>query len=181
MPKSKKIKSLNLEETVMDKIHTGEIRMKPRWYFVIGSLVSFLGLTASAVLISFLFSLSAFYFRQHGPNFNWKIQLILANFPLWIPVLAIGGLIGGIYLLRQYDFAYRQNFVLIIISIFLSLVFAGVAIDVLGLNDNWSRGPMKRFYQRLSPNSALPSPVNSYQRPLNGNGRKTKQSADISE
>jgi hypothetical protein len=35
----------NIESLVMQKIKTGKVKMKPKWYFIAGSLLSFIGLT----------------------------------------------------------------------------------------------------------------------------------------
>lgn len=140
--------NLNLEKNIMAKVKSGKITMKPRWYFVLGSLLMSLGLAGVSIGIIFLTKLGFFLLRQHGPMGEWRLQLMLSSFPWWLPVLALIGLLIGIYLLKQYDFSYKKNFSLVVIGFFASLVLAAFIIDFFGLGDTWFRhGPMRKFYQ----------------------------------
>lgn len=72
------------------------------------------------------------------------------NFPWWIPVVAIVGIIVSVWLLKKYDFSYKKNFPLIVVGFILSIIIAAIMIDNFGFNEKWSkRGPMRRFYQQL--------------------------------
>jgi len=136
---SKKIKKtpVDLEKTVMAKVKSGEITMKPRWYFVLGSLSMIGGLVGLTMMATFLTNLIFFLIRRRGPMQGWRLQFMLSNFPWWVPILAILGIVLGF-----------------IIAIFLT----GFLIDFWGLNDFWSRHePMRRFYQQLEKED-LPSP-----------------------
>ena len=149
---SKKKSQLKLEEKVMSQVKTGKIVMKPKWCFVAGSLLLFGGLAALSVGIIFLVNLTAFTLRRRGPMASWRLQTMIENFPWWAPVLAVIGIVLGVRLLKKYDFSYKKNFTLIVISFISAVLFAGFLIDRLGLNDYWARrGLMKRFYQRFEP------------------------------
>lgn len=138
---------INLQKTIMQQIAAGKITMKPRWYFILGSLLTLVGLVSSVILAVFLTNLTIFLLRRHGPMGQWRLQQILTGFPWWAPVLALLGIISGIWLLKKYDFSYRKNFKLIIIGFLLTIFLSAFIIDNLGLNDLWSRqGPMRRFY-----------------------------------
>jgi hypothetical protein len=158
MSKTKKVKTnskteqktIDLSQEIMAKVKTGEINMKPRWYFILGSSLLFLGLVSSIVLAVFLFNLSLFVLRRQGPIHYWRLEMLFSNLPLWIPVLAILALWSGVKLLKKYDFSYKKNFSLIIISFVAAIFLASWVIDSSGLNEFWSRkGPMRRFYQNL--------------------------------
>lgn len=155
MPRNKKItpnkkKNTNLEKEVMNKITSGQVSMKPRWYFVLGTALSVIGLAALSVASIFLTNLIMFWIRRRGPMAGWRLQMMLENFPVWIPILAIGGIVGGVWLLKKYDFSYKKNFYGIVVGFIAAIIIAGLAIDILGLNDLWSRkGMMRRFYQNI--------------------------------
>jgi hypothetical protein len=141
---------VNLEKAIMAKVKSNEISMRSRWYFILGSFLTIIGLVGFSILAIFLTNLTIFLFRQHGPMGQWRLQLLLNNFSWWIPVLAVLGIIGGIWLLKKYDFSYRKNFWLIIFGFIISIILAAFILDYSGLNDTWSRqGPMKRFYQQI--------------------------------
>jgi hypothetical protein len=141
---------LKLAEKVMSQVKTGQIVMKPKWYFVTGSLLMFSGIVALSVGTIFLVNLTAFSLRSHGPMASWRLQMMLNSFPWWAPMLAVVGVVLGVNLLKKYDFSYQKNFKLIVISFVLAVLATGFLIDKLGLNDYWQRrGEMRQIYQRL--------------------------------
>jgi hypothetical protein len=138
---SKELK--NITNNIMDQIHEEKIKMKPRMYFIAGSILTFLGLVSSVVISVFLVGLIRFSLRSHGPMASYRLDQILSSFPWWTPVLAIVGLIAGIWLLRKYDFSFKINFKVVIIGFILAVIVGGWVIDSIGLNDVLiRRGPM---------------------------------------
>lgn len=154
MSKNKKItptkqKKTDFEKKVMAKIKRGEITMKPKWYLVVGSLMMGAGLVGASIGAIFLVNLTLFLLRKRGPGFM-RLELMLASFPWWVPILAIVGIVAGIWLLKKYDFSYKKNFLLIIVAFIASIIITAWLIDYLGLNETWSRhGPMRRLYQQF--------------------------------
>lgn len=158
MSKTSKITSIDLEKTIMAKVKSNEIVIKPRWYFLFGSLLMILGLASFSIGAIFLTNLTLFLLRRHGPMGQWRLQIMLDSFPLWVPILAVLGTILGIWMLKKYDFSYKKNFWLILIGFILAIILAAFAIDYLGLNESWARqGPMQRFYQQIegSPKKSI--------------------------
>ena len=156
MPKTSKVKPVDLEKTIMAKVKSNEISMKPRWYFVLGSLLMVVGLAGFSMGAVFLTNLTFFLLRQHGPMGQWRLQIMLDSFPLWVPILAVIGIVLGIVMLKKYDFSYRKNFWLIIAGFIISIILAAFVLDYLGLNDIWSRrGPMRRFYQQIDGSNSI--------------------------
>ena len=98
---------------------------------------------------------------------EWRLQLMLQSFPLWIPLLAIMSIAPGVWLLKQFDFSYKKNFVLIICGFIVSIVLAAVILDYSGLDTLWyKQGSMRRFYQQINQDNS------SFQR---GQGQRLKQ------
>ena len=141
----------------MEQIHDKKIKMHSKIYFAIGSLLTFVGLISSAVVSVFLVGLIRFSLRSHGPMAGYRLDQILSSFPWWVPVLAIVGLIAGIWLLHKYDFSYKINFKFIIIGFVLAIIIGGWVVDTIGLNDTLiRRGPMQgmmRQYMQYGPGS----------------------------
>lgn len=134
----------NITENVMEQIEQGKIKMKPKIYFIIGSVLTFLGLIISIISSIFFIGLIRFSFRARGPMSQYKLDQMISTFPWWIIVLAIIMLIVGIWLIRQYDFSYKKNPLIIVIGFILSIVVVGWVLDMTGLNDRLlERGPMK--------------------------------------
>ncbi|OGG11736.1 hypothetical protein A2Z00_01390 [Candidatus Gottesmanbacteria bacterium RBG_13_45_10] len=150
MSKTKKVKPADLEKAIMDKVKSNRISIKPRWYFVLGSAITMIGVIGLSVGAIFLTNLTFFLLRTHGPMGQLRLEMMLASFPWWAPILAIVGIVLGIWMLKQYDFSYKKNFVLIVLGFIVSIVLAAFIIDRLGVNEMWSkRGPMRRLYQQM--------------------------------
>jgi hypothetical protein len=139
----------NLEKMVMQKIKSGQVKMKPKWLFVLGSVFMSLGFISFTMVAVFLTNLTVFLIRKKGPGIG-RLNLMLDNFPLWIPLLAVLGIVLGIWFLKKYDFSYKKNFWFVIVGFIASILLAAFVMDYLGLNETWSRGgTMRRFYQRI--------------------------------
>ena len=140
----------NIENKIMDKVLSGEVKMKPKWYFVLGSITSFIGLVGLIIGAIFLTNLTFFFIRKQGPG-TGRINMMLESFPLWVPILAIALVILGIWMLKKYDFSYKKNFIVVIVTMVTAVILSALIIDLLGLNEIWAkRGPMRRFYMEDS-------------------------------
>ncbi len=138
----------------MNLIREGKVKMKPRWYFVLGSFLGFLGLVGTSLTALFFLNLLIFYLRAKGPFVEWRIRFLIENFPWWIPVLAGIFIFLSIMFLKKYEFSYKKNFLLITI-VFITALFVGAyLLDAFGLNRFiLRRGPshMREFYRKVYP------------------------------
>ena len=85
---SKKHQEVDLGKEVMSKVTSGQITMKPKWYFVLGSVLSITGLAFLSVASVFLVNIILFLLRKHGPMAQWRLQTLIDGFPWWIPASA---------------------------------------------------------------------------------------------
>lgn len=146
-------KTRTIEELVMAKVKSNEITMKPRWFFVLGSLLTIIGTAGIFLAVVFLVNLILFLLRTHGPNWEWRLQIMLSSFPMWVPILAITGLIAGVWMLRKFDFSYKKNFLLIITGFIASILVTAFLLDAFGFNELWlRRGPMRGLYKQIEGN-----------------------------
>jgi hypothetical protein len=82
------------------------------------------------------------------------LQQIIDSFPVWVPILAITGIVLGIWMLKKYDFSYKKNFWMIVILLVISIILTAFLLDLTGLDNLWmKRGPMQRFYRNLGAQS----------------------------
>jgi len=140
---------IKIKDTVMDKIRHDEIKMHSSLYFIAGTILAFVGLVASVVISIFLVSLMQFSLRSHGPMGQYRLEQMLASFPWWAPIVAIGGLVVGGFLLRRYEFAYKKNKMLVMTVFILGVIFAGIIINAMGLDNIWlKRDPMRGLMRR---------------------------------
>ena len=144
-----KEQKIDLESLVMKKITANEIKMKPKWLLAAGSILTAAGLVGLTFGTIFLTNLTIFLVKKRGPGYG-KLEVMLDSFPLWIPALAIIGIVLGIWLLKKYDFSYKKNFLLIIFLFVVSILVGGLLVDRLGLNEVWSRrGVTRNFYRQF--------------------------------
>lgn len=137
---------INLENKIMNKVLSGEVKMKPRLYFIMGSVLSFVGLVGLIIGSVFFTNLTLFLIRKQGPGTGRLIQMF-ESFPLWVPFLALVFLILGIVILKKFDFSYKRNPLIIVITLFIAVLLSAMIIDSMGLNEIWSKkGPMRRLY-----------------------------------
>lgn len=140
----------------MKQILSGRVSMKPRWYFIVGSLSLIIGLVGSVIASVFLVSIIAFSLRTHGPMGAVRFQQLISSFPWWAPLLAVLGIASGVWFLKQYDISYKKNFPLIILSLIFAVLLAGWLMDATGMTTYWSkRGSMRRLYQQTETDSVV--------------------------
>ena len=151
MSKNTKItkKPSDISTQIMSQVKQDQIKMKPRWYFITGSVAMILSLIGLSIASVFLTNIIFFLLKKHGPMGQYRLEMLLSAFPWWIPVVAALLLIIAIILLRKYDFSYKKNFRLIIVGFIISILISAWAVDYFGLNEIWSKGRMRRFYQKL--------------------------------
>lgn len=169
---SEELKSIT--GAVMDRIHHDKIKMRPKVYFVIGSILTFIGLVLSILTSVFLIGLMRFSLRAHGPMGEYQLEELLSHFSWWGPICALLGLVIGIWLLRRYDFSYKINFKVLIIGFIAAIIVAGWVLDMTGLNDVLlHRGPTQGIMQQYleenntQQNSGRGGWKNNQQRPAN--------------
>lgn len=129
----------------METIKSEKLKIKPKWFFYLGSLLGLAGLISAVILSAFFISIISFSLRPHyGPGASFRLQLMWDSFPWWAVVSALIGLIVGIKMLKKYDFSYQKNFGLIIICLIAAIILAGILMDQSGLTDLWTKkGPMR--------------------------------------
>jgi hypothetical protein len=148
MPKEK----TDLTKKVMTQIEKKGVRMRPRLYFVLGSVLLGIGLGMAVVFGAFFFNLAFFRLRVHEPlGFLWFGQFGLRPFFFTFPwlrlFLAFIFIILGIVLLRRYEISYKKSFLVLAISLVILVLTAGFLIDRIGFNEQVRRiPPMQPFY-----------------------------------
>ncbi len=148
-----------VKDDVMEQIHKGKVKMKPRWYFIIGSILTLVGLVFSITTSVFFVGLLRFALRSHGMMREYKIDQMVTNFPWWTMALAILTFVLGIWLLKKYDFSYKINPWHIVVGLILAVAIAGWTIDVIGINDTLSKkGPMKNMMRGYMKEKTIPPP-----------------------
>lgn len=125
----------DITKQVMSRIHTEHIRMRPRWYFVLGSFATFVGLVMSILASVFLLSFIRLSVHGSGKMAEYRMDELLSHFSWWGPVIALASLLLGLWLLRQYEFSYKKSPALVAIGFVLAIVVASFILNMSGLNE----------------------------------------------
>jgi hypothetical protein len=138
-----------MEQNIMDRIRSNEIKMKPKWFFVAGSVFLILGLVGISIGAAFLLNLTLFLIMKKGPGYG-RLNMLLSSFPWWVPLFAIVGIVIGIIFLKKYDFSYKKNFTIIAGIFIFSIIITAIVLEISGLNDIWlHRGPVRQFFNQV--------------------------------
>jgi cobalamin biosynthesis protein CobD/CbiB len=142
---------IKIKDAVMEKIRHDEIKMRPTIYYIGGSILMLVGLVASVVLSVFLVSLVQFSLRSHGPMGQYRLDQLLGSFPWWTIPVAVVGLVAGVIILRRYEVVYKHNAWLVVSGFILSVLLAGILINLTCLDNIWlKRGPMRGMLRNNS-------------------------------
>lgn len=131
----------------MSRIKEGKLKMRPRIYFILGSILAFAGLVASMATSVFAVGLIKFLLRSNG-ILSHKLDRMISVFPWWILALVVLGLISGVVLIKKYDFSYKVDLKKAIILMILAVIISGWLVDFLGFNDLLARKGLMRGMMR---------------------------------
>jgi len=127
----------SLAEKVSELIKKQHVHMRPKAYFVFGSILLGVGLVSSLLVAVFFVSVIIFRLRVNTPFAYLGNQAgltpFLENIP-WAPIIiALIGVTGGILIMKKFDFSYRHAFLGISGGIILSIGVLGIIVDTAGL------------------------------------------------
>jgi hypothetical protein len=142
----------NIKSSVLEKIQTGKINMRPRSYFLleVASLmfVAFLTLITSSLLISFIiFSLVSsgklFLFGFGARGF----LMFFSVFPWPMLIVEIALIVLLEWLIKKFKFGYRSSLSRLVFFILLVSIAIGTIIDI---------SPLHNVLQRKAERRSLP-------------------------
>ena len=137
----------------MSQIRKKQIKMRPKIYFVAGSVLLGIGMAGIIVLTAFFSNLIFFRLRIHQPFSFFALgrpglKPFLLTFPWWPLFLAIGGIAGGSILLKKYDISYKKSFWVLVITLISFSLFFGFILSKSRFNQRAQRlKHFKRFYK----------------------------------
>ncbi len=134
----------SITEKVVSKIEKGELKMKPRAYFVAKSFLVIGLLVLASLLLLYFGSLIVFVLRVnnillfHGMGFQ-AIRSILLSFP-WYLVFLIFILIILIEIIgRRFRFVYRKPLIISLLTILLIVTISSFLIESSSLHHSFYR------------------------------------------
>ncbi len=137
------------QNTVLQKIRTGEVQMRSRAYFMLKFVLLIIVGVAVLLTSSFLFSFILFSIKASGRMFLLGfglpgLQLFFMLFP-W-KVLLVDAILMLIleWLVKHFQFGYRRSFIYLLSGILMISVVAGIIINATPLHNLLSRSAKER-------------------------------------
>ncbi len=106
-------KSKKLQDKIFDAIKKGEVVMRPRWHFVLKTILITLGVVILSLVTIYLTSLIIFGLRETGiifaPGLGLRGLFVFARALPWVLIILVGIFLIVLELLvKKYSFAYRK-------------------------------------------------------------------------
>jgi len=157
----------SISEAVLDKIKSGGVRIKPKLYFVLKTILVVLGGLAIGLFVLFLISFISFALRASGvwflPEFGLRGFGMFFSYLPWLLILMAALLIIGLEtLLKRFTFIYRKPVIYSLLAVILIAFLGGFLIDRTPFHSGLFlraregnlplAGPMYRDFGILEPN-----------------------------
>ncbi len=124
----------SIKDKVLNKIKSGEIKIKPKLYFILKTVLVILGSIVVGIFILFLISFISFTLRASGlwflPNFGFHgFGIFLGSLP-WILIVAALLLIAALEIfMKRFSLVYRKPVLYSLLAIVLIVFVGGFIID----------------------------------------------------
>ena len=152
---------IDLVDQVMDQILADEVKMKPKVYFLAGSVLMALGLSVFFLLAVFFFSHFFFHLSLVGLGDVWRLRsfshVVLQIVPWWSLPLAAFFISLGAWMIHRYDISYKKDFKFVVLTLVVSAIVFGWLLNFLGVNHLFlrQRGLRRLYrYKKMGQNSS---------------------------
>jgi len=154
----------NIQKNILDKIKTGEVDMKPRWHFVLKSVLLVFSVVTVILVGIYLLSFILFTLRQSGvgfvPLYGLRgISVFVMNSPWLLIFSTVVSLVALQLLVRTYSFSYRQPLVYSMIGIIIFVLLGSYAIGQTQMHQQFQTFTQERkvpvfgaLYKRIEEN-----------------------------
>lgn len=137
--------SNSIKNKVLLAIETGKVKMKPRWEFVLQTILIILGAIILVLALLYLFSFIIFIMRQSGlwfiPAFGLKgVMPFLESLPWFLILLVVGAIIILEFLVKHFSFIYRKPVLYSLVGIVGMVIFGSLALA----NSQFHRGMFEK-------------------------------------
>lgn len=124
----------SIKNKIIDKIKTGEVKIKPKIYFALNTALIILGIIITGIFTLFLISFISFALKASGlwfmPNLGfYGFGMFFKSLP-WILIIAVLLLIVLLEIAaKHFSFVYRKPILYSLLFIVLIVFLAGFMID----------------------------------------------------
>lgn len=124
----------SLREKIIEKIGSGQVKMRPKFHFILKTLIMACGIFLAVLLILFLVSFIGFHLRASGiwylPTFGLRgFAVYLRLLPWFLIILSIILILLLEILTRKFSFVWRRPILYSLIVIILIAIVGGFIIE----------------------------------------------------
>ncbi len=126
----------DIKNAILEKIHHGEVAMRPRWHFVLHTAFLILGALIAAVISIYLASFILYALMKSGlafaPQFGVHgLMFFVASTP-WILIGLVVLFLGILYVLvTRFSWSYRQPLIYSLVGVVLLVIAASSFIQYM--------------------------------------------------
>lgn len=130
----------DIKDSILNKIKGGEIKMRPRCYFILKAVLVFGVACVLTLSVLYLLSFIIFFLQQTGiiftPIFGWRgTGAFFASLPWSLISIALALILLIEVLLSRYTFAYRQPLLLSLSVLIFLVVIGSVGVSKTSFHD----------------------------------------------
>ena len=131
----------DFKDKVIEKINTGAVAMRPRWFFILRTALTVVGMIIAALFAVYLLSFVMFTLHRTGvwftPGFGVRgLTLFLASSP-WILIGIVGVFLSLLYILViRYSFSYHRPLLYSMLAITGFIVLGSFMIQLTPMHEN---------------------------------------------
>ncbi len=146
----------DFKEKLIKKIQSGEIDMKPKWHFVLKTILLISGIVLSALLAIYLLSFIFFTLHRSGlifaPGYGMRgLGIFITASPWLLIVLAIIFLTTLYILVKKYSFSYKRPLLYSMIGVLFLVSLASFALERTQMHDRIQSFAEKTNLPGISP------------------------------
>ncbi len=124
----------SIQDKVLKAIEDGKVQMRPRWQFVLVSVLMGIGLVLLFLTSLFVVSLIVFSIHQNGaiyvPGFGIHgVNLFLSSVPWLLVLVALLFIVLLQVLVKRYSFGYGKPLLFTALAIIAVAVVGGIAVE----------------------------------------------------
>jgi hypothetical protein len=133
-----------IEENVMSRIKTGKVKMHPKIYYSLVSLLSVAAIMLMGVVSAYAMSVVTLWLRiqaAQGPAYGAKRNLanLVDVFPWWALLLGVISLVAIVYLIRKFRGLYKIKLTYLILIVVMIASLIGFALSYSSLPNTFNR------------------------------------------
>jgi hypothetical protein len=139
---NKRVTKSPIEEAVMSKIQTQQVKMKPHYYYTLLGLLGISFVLLAGFVMAYAMSVLSLWLRIQSidrPAYGARMNLsnMINDFPWWALIIAVVLLVLGIIVIRKIGSLYKVRLAYLIPAVIAIALIAGVTFSYTSLPDTF--------------------------------------------